>query len=242
MALLGECILRLSHLNTRQYHTFNSAVCLGTLVLRDPRNILADFALTQITLATNLYGTLVQSSGPTPRVIRNLQWLVRLQTRATSKIASAKGQPGQNDLLSRSRSEGADSNEGDDVELLGWRTRLVERAIQNKPHARTVESPRTPLTENPPSAPDTAQFISSLLQTSGAIVPVTDLQLDTSTDVPVSATFFHGRSGGDKRLAHHPAPRLLGSTRAADFIWSPQFVRRAVQRTSRGIGRCRPGS
>ena len=179
-----------------QYHTFNSAVCLGTLVLRDPSNVLADFAYAQIRMATSLYTTLVQGSGPQPRAVRNLQWLVKLQARVSSKMLVAQTHMAEGSSDVNARCEAAEIGEGEDVELLGWRTRLVERASQNKQQARTIESPTSPLAETVPSITDTAQFVSALLQTSGTPIPWSDVQFDGTTNDLVSHHMEHGSGLG----------------------------------------------
>jgi hypothetical protein len=94
------------------YHLFTAAVCIGTLVIKDPSNPLANFCLGQIDHSIRLYG-LVLRDHAIPSLVQNHQWLLRLRARAAATLEHA--QP-----------TGAD--EDVDVELLGWRTRLIERA------------------------------------------------------------------------------------------------------------------
>ena len=119
-------------------------------MLRDPKNSMATFALTQVDAAINLFTSLVQHGANTPRYCRNLQWLSKLRARASSKIATAstaaqqadsqrdQGDPYRQDI---SREDREDS---EDVELLGWRTRLIERAGQGRPTIRTIQLAETP--------------------------------------------------------------------------------------------------
>lgn len=139
--LLGKRILLRDQEPTQltsalQYHVFNSALCLGTLVLRDPGNVMAGFALSQIDAAISLFTSLLQHGARLPRYKRNLQWLLNLRTRALSKTsrASAAQQEGE---PSAQRDGGDGDGDGhrdqdEDVELLGWRTRLIERAGQGR--------------------------------------------------------------------------------------------------------------
>ncbi|GKZ24450.1 hypothetical protein AbraIFM66951_010458 [Aspergillus brasiliensis] len=152
IAIVDDIHTRFPAVSTRQwnfwYHVFGSALCLGTLVLRDPSNSMATFALTQVDAAINLFTSLIQHGGNTPRYCRNLQWLFKLRARASSKIASTATQqvdlqPGEGESGRRQvgREEREDS---EDVELLGWRTRLIERAGQGRPTIRTIQLAETP--------------------------------------------------------------------------------------------------
>lgn len=128
-----------------QYHVFNCALCLGTLILRDPGNIMAGFVLSQIDAAISLFTSLLQHGARTPRYKRNLQWLLNLRSRAlskTSKASATQQQEGGNPLTQpaaaseqqQGSGEGGDDrrDQDEDVELLGWRTRLIERAGQGR--------------------------------------------------------------------------------------------------------------
>ncbi|KLT43595.1 hypothetical protein CC85DRAFT_301200 [Cutaneotrichosporon oleaginosum] len=95
------------------YHLFTAAVCLGTMIILNPTNPLAGLVLGQIDHSIKLYSSVLRDHA-TPSLLQNHQWLLRLRARALSKVEHAPPPPG---------------DEGDvDVELLGWRTRLVERA------------------------------------------------------------------------------------------------------------------
>lgn len=110
---------------------------------------MATFVLAQIDAAIGLFTTLTRQHGADfPRYRRNLQWLMKLRARAAAKISKAS--PAQintslrdNDLDQRIGSD--DSREdGEDVELLGWRTRLIERAGQGRQTVRTIHQAATP--------------------------------------------------------------------------------------------------
>ncbi|GLA32183.1 hypothetical protein AnigIFM63326_011322 [Aspergillus niger] len=154
IAIVDDIHTRFPAVSTRQwnfwYHVFGSALCLGTLVLRDPQNSMATFALTQVDAAINLFTSLVQHGANTPRYCRNLQWLSKLRARASSKIATVSTATQQVDSQ---RDHGdpdgqeigrEDREDSEDVELLGWRTRLIERAGQGRPTIRTIRLAETP--------------------------------------------------------------------------------------------------
>ena len=131
---------------------YNSALCLGTLVLRDARNAMASFAVGQIDVAIALFTSLTQHGANTPRYRRNLQWLQKLRAKASDKISEASAAP----RLSPQCDENSEEREdADDVELLGWRTRLIERVGQDRPTRSTIRLPATPtgsLTSNAPGS------------------------------------------------------------------------------------------
>ncbi|WWC94362.1 hypothetical protein V866_001204 [Kwoniella sp. B9012] len=101
------------------YHTFNCAVCMGTLILKHPQNSLVPFALAQIDMVIELY-TSVLKGNSSKRMVENLQWLVRLKGRAIQKMNQAL-------VHSATGPDTEWEGEKDDIELIGWRTRLVER-------------------------------------------------------------------------------------------------------------------
>lgn len=130
-------------------------------MLRDPGNVMAGFALSQIDAAISLFTSLLQHGARLPRYKRNLQWLLNLRTRALSKTSNAsaaatqqEGEPsapqrdaGRGDRQGGSADAVADGHrdQDEDVELLGWRTRLIERAGQGR--GKTVRT--IPLAETP---------------------------------------------------------------------------------------------
>lgn len=165
ITLVTDIHTRFPAVSTRQwnfwFHVFGSALCLGTLVLRDPGNAMGPFVLVQIDAAINLFTSVTQHGTSTSRYRRNLQWLLKLRARTSSKISTAStaqrvDSQRADDLDRRKCSE--DREEGEDFELLGWRTRLIERAGQNHLTIRTIRSAATltgsSVTDNSNPSPD----------------------------------------------------------------------------------------
>lgn len=87
------------------------------MIILNPTNPLVGLVLGQIDHSIKLYSSVLRDHA-TPSLVQNHQWLLRLRARALSKVEHAPPPPG---------------DEADvDVELLGWRTRLVERARGSK--------------------------------------------------------------------------------------------------------------
>jgi hypothetical protein len=108
---------------------------------------MAIFAFEQIDAAVSLFTSLVQHGGGTPRYHRNLQWLQKLRARASSKLATVSA--AQKTGLARDagpdrRTTSEDREDTEDIELLGWRTRLIERAAQSRPTISTIHLPSSP--------------------------------------------------------------------------------------------------
>ncbi|KAL7422804.1 hypothetical protein Q5752_002100 [Cryptotrichosporon argae] len=110
------------------YHLFTAAVCVGTLVIKHPHNLLVSFALGQIDQAIALY-TSVQALHRTPAAAQNLSWLVRLRARAVGKASSVGVGAGA------AHEQPEEGEEGEDMALIGWRGRLIERGRERiDPH------------------------------------------------------------------------------------------------------------
>lgn len=148
---------------------------------------MAGFVLSQIDAAISLFTSLLQHGARTPRYKRNLQWLLNLRTRALSKTskASAATQPEGDGASSSQRVAGPDRQDGggdgdgeahrdqeEDVELLGWRTRLIERAGQGR--GKTVRTIPT-AAETP-----TGSQITDMAMPSSSLPAVT---LDSTNDI-----------------------------------------------------------
>ena len=130
-----------------QYHLFTAAVCVGTLILRHPQSVLAQFALSQIDQAIVLFAAVIKHN-PSPSMLQNHEWLTRLRARAITKIShEASKFPSRDSLASSTSVDGEE-----DVELLGWRTRLIEQAGAGGHRARNIVPGRV----DPPSAPPMA--------------------------------------------------------------------------------------
>ena len=106
------------------------------------------FALTQIDAAISLFTSLLQHGAQTPRYKSNLQWLLNLRTKALAKIFSVSTSNRdyiQGDGEGQGQDKNQDREDDEDVELLGWRTRLIERAGQNQQKTiRTIRLSETP--------------------------------------------------------------------------------------------------
>jgi hypothetical protein len=124
------------------------------LVLRDPGNIMAGFVLPQIDAAISLFTSLLAHGARSPRYKSNLQWLLNLRTKALFKVSEKSGAPKDGQAVQREVDSGGQT-QGDnrhaaendeDVELLGWRTRLIERACQGgrRKVIRTIHFAGTP--------------------------------------------------------------------------------------------------
>lgn len=91
-------------------------------------------------------------------MVQNHDWLLRLQQRGARKIAQAAGMGGVN--LSSGVGSGGGSGEGDaggqeeeDRELLGWKTRLIERAGSGVHTAVNISSSINPASSVPHRTP-----------------------------------------------------------------------------------------
>ncbi|GMK58988.1 hypothetical protein CspeluHIS016_0700030 [Cutaneotrichosporon spelunceum] len=137
------------------HHTFNSAVTMGTLIIRNPQNTLAPYALTLID-STILLLSRVIVSWPSPRMAKNLKWLHRLRGRAATKLSAVAPNPNPVPMGAESGS----TSDDEDVELVGWCTRLVQRGAHGSQTVRTILSKSAP-SPNVFSSPNTE--LSSLL-------------------------------------------------------------------------------
>ncbi|KAI0886892.1 fungal-specific transcription factor domain-containing protein [Annulohypoxylon maeteangense] len=181
ISIVADIHARFPAVSTRQwnfwFHVFNSALCLGTLLLRDPGNAMASFVLAQIDAAIDLFTSLIQHGARTPRYKSNLQWLLNLRTRALSKIPDASI-----DTDRRSRSGRHDEHrepDEEDVELLGWRTRLIERVGHGRQKTVTTihrtSPPTGTQTTNTMSSPLDRNHLHSQQGTADIVMPSTAL-------------------------------------------------------------------
>ena len=156
IALVRDIHSRFPAVSTRQwnlwFHVFGSALCLGTLVLRDPSSAMAMFVLAQLDTSVSLFTSLIQHGASTPRYQRNLQWLLKLRARAAAKIEvaattfSTQGPTNsRRGTITDERRESRDDGEG--IELLGWRTRLIERVYPGEQRSKTVLPATSPQTD-----------------------------------------------------------------------------------------------
>lgn len=93
LAIVKDIHARFPAVSARQwnfwFHVYNSALCLGILVLRDPGNAMATFALEKIDVAIYLFTSLTHHGGGTPRYHRNLQWLQKIRLYRCVRRSSA---------------------------------------------------------------------------------------------------------------------------------------------------------
>jgi hypothetical protein len=118
-------------------------MCLGTLVLKNPLNPLAQFSLQQLSAAVQIYESLIKRH-QSHAMAQNHDWLSRLLRRASAKITQAISGSGDAALRSATHSIHSNDEMADDVELLGWRTRLIEHAAQGTRRATTIHSGVSP--------------------------------------------------------------------------------------------------
>ncbi|OCF39133.1 hypothetical protein I317_07074 [Kwoniella heveanensis CBS 569] len=161
------------------YHIFTAAVCLGTMVLRNPTSVLAQFAITSIDTSIAVYSALIkQNNSHSPSMVQNHDWLIRLRQRAFNKVIEHTQSQSQAQSQRRSRSKskrrarrdrdkatdgpddgndsGNDQNESDvgseseedtqhvtgedDLDIVGWKTRLIESAANGSQIASNISS------------------------------------------------------------------------------------------------------
>jgi hypothetical protein len=108
---------------------------MGVLVLANPQSPLASFAYTIIDSTINVYAMAVRNRN-SPRMVKNLNWLVGLRDKIMSRAAQMPAVlPSGDPDFSASQTEDVDT-----VDLLGWRTRLIERAGQGLLVSRTIHA------------------------------------------------------------------------------------------------------
>lgn len=124
------------------YHAFNSAVTMATVILADPHNELACFCLAQMDQVINVYTSLVLSRTST-RMSQNLRWIMRLRQRAVDLMERVPATDRHMPVTM------------EDAELLGWRTRLIERTSKGVRKATNIFSTLSPSTTLTTPSPNT---------------------------------------------------------------------------------------
>ncbi|KAM0750597.1 hypothetical protein T439DRAFT_380485 [Meredithblackwellia eburnea MCA 4105] len=129
------------------YHCLNSAASMGTLVLRSPYSPLAPVATAVVDSAINSYTSIVWTR-KSPRMVKNLKWLVRLKEKMANKVAQK--QSPMNGMVAAGNADTVEDGtpDDDDVELLGWRTRLIERVGQGVQTAKTIPPSNSAISPN----------------------------------------------------------------------------------------------
>ncbi|ADV25110.1 hypothetical protein I305_05945 [Cryptococcus gattii E566] len=206
------------------YHAFNSAVCMGTLILQTPHNPMATFALSQIDASITLYTSVVQSHA-SPRLAKNLQWLLRLRHRAHTKMNQNPPDAEVEAMAAMHTS----NEEDEDIELLGWRTRLIHRATKGTQKATTISPMAGSQAYHTPS-PGTSvtQTITQALQqhfggdgAGGGGMPVD--QLSSSSNNPIiTSTDLLLHQFWDPRMLHETfagEQTLMGNVEPSSVNW-----------------------
>lgn len=111
------------------------------MVLSDPGNVMSNYALKQIDDAIALFASLIEHGGGTPRYRANLEWLKKLRARALASLQAAALGPSPDD---HQHINGSQRGVGEDEELVGWRTRLIERAGQSQYKSQTIRLGESP--------------------------------------------------------------------------------------------------
>ncbi|OXG79806.1 hypothetical protein C345_05536 [Cryptococcus neoformans A2-102-5] len=185
------------------YHAFNSAVCLGTLILMSPQNELVPIALGAMDQVIGIY-TQTVNNRTSPRMIQNLRWLLRLRQRANGRIEQSKGQ-GQ--THQQDVQETPDSDTETDAGLLGWRTRLIERVGQGNQKATSV-STRSPVASGSISTAEIEGVIRSIPQA---------IQAHVASDLPYHAPLTGSSSGS-------PPVQINSTDHLLHQFWDPMML------------------
>nr|KIR83485.1 hypothetical protein I308_06147 [Cryptococcus tetragattii IND107] len=206
------------------YHAFNSAVCMGTLILQTPHNPMATFALSQIDASITLYTSVVQSHA-SPRLAKNLQWLLRLRHRAHTKMNQNPPDAEVEAMAAMHTS----NEEDEDIELLGWRTRLIHRATKGTQKATTISPMAGSQAYHTPS-PGTSvtQTITQALQqhfggdgAGGGGMPVDQLSSSSSNPI-ITSTDLLLHQFWDPRMLHETfagEQTLMGNVEPSSVNW-----------------------
>lgn len=187
---------------------------------------MATFAIEQIDIAIELFTSLTQHGVNTPRYHRNLKWLQRLRARASSKVSKASTTPKtgpHRDVESERNGTTEERDDAEDVELLGWRTRLIERVGRGRPTVSTIRLPSTP-------AGSVVTNVSNPLPNQTAFGDPTQFGITNATRPGASLTFSTPDPTDDPVRAMTDkctltpltslASRFLGSPVATGHFWS----------------------
>ncbi|WVR04220.1 hypothetical protein IAU60_001220 [Kwoniella sp. DSM 27419] len=114
------------------------------MVLRNPTSVLAQFAITSIDMAIAVYSALIKQNN-SPSMVKNHDWLLRLRHRAFDKVVSQA----QAQVPNRATAgEGPDEEE--DLDIVGWKTRLIESAANGSQIAVNISHPTATRTTQDP--------------------------------------------------------------------------------------------
>lgn len=143
------------------------------MIIKNSANPLSQLALVQIDHSIKLYSSVIKLN-PTPSLIQNHQWLLHLRQRALAASEQESRGDGPRD-------DTADEDDDIDVKLLGWRTRLIQRATAAKKY---TPPPSTGVPAQPPTAP--VPQLDAVLQQHMLTQSAPASQQDMSTDLFVS--------------------------------------------------------
>ncbi|OCF42823.1 hypothetical protein I317_03300 [Kwoniella heveanensis CBS 569] len=133
------------------YHLFTAAVCFGTILVKHPQNVLAPLALIQMEKTIEIFWSLAKKYD-SPSMKRNHELLTRLRNRVINRVSTGDTGTLSNDLPDNGL-------EDDVVELLGWRTRLINCVTQD---ANRLNQAPTAHTAQESTDPAASEFLSSL--------------------------------------------------------------------------------
>lgn len=156
---------------------------------------MATFVLAQIDIAISMFNSVIQYGANTPRYHGNLQWLLKLRSRASSKISAASTAKKADSNQNADADQRTGSEDEEDVELIGWRTRLIERAGQNRQKSRTIRLPATPTGSHTTNVSNVQPNESEQMMANTSLPPVTfdstdDMVRRTSTLLMTELTSF----------------------------------------------------
>lgn len=163
---------------------------------------MATFILAQIEAAISLFTSLIQHGACTARYQRNLEWLTRLQAKASQKVAAACNRQHMDSRLVTNgdhSTSGDDIDDGEDVDILGWRTRLIERAGQSQ---RNAHIPATPIDPQPQHDQDPSRDAETIA-TDGTFDSMDDLVRRTFQSSNFTANGLQLHGFWDPTLVHH---------------------------------------
>ncbi|WVQ69660.1 uncharacterized protein L199_007880 [Kwoniella botswanensis] len=174
------------------YHLFTAAVCFGTILIKDPHNVLAPLALLQVEKSIEVFGS-ISKKFDSPAMKRNHEWLLRLRNRVIHEVTTKTS--------SISANAPADQELDDEVvDLLTWRTELINCVTQDPSRRNLAPSSTVPATELDSTALSTLHALAQSADQSSdnATSSIPQFSLDTSID-DIFHQFWNPMMTGDPR-------------------------------------------
>ena len=160
-------------------HAFRGATCLATVCITTPRSPLVQLALSNVDIAIELFTT-AHRTHPRPEFARNARFLSGLREKASTRVASAAGLTGDSVQPNIAYTDATSTGmAAETLDVLGWRTRLVQRGQGHSPTTHTRG------TQHSATANEAWWDIGD----HGSTLPSRPLIFDTASPVPASATF-----------------------------------------------------